>query len=1001
MADEHRSDPVDRRRFLKVLGVAGAGTAALAGCSTDRIEKLVPYLVQSEDEVPGIATWYASTCTECPTGCGLHVRTREGRAVKLEGNPDHPINAGTLCARGQAALQGLYNPGRIRFPMGRNAAGDIAEILPLEGVNRLADAIRSANGKVAVVSGAGRGTFDDLLGRWVTTLGGRLVRYQAFDHEPVRLANQMVFGLSEVPAHDFAKAKYILSFGADFLETWGSPIENQRGFAKSHGFDGQTMAKAVYVGPRMSLTGMNADQWIAVKPGSEASLALGLASALAGSRNVDAGSARTVLGEYTVDRVATDTGVSAEVIRKLAEELGRATPSLVVAGGVGGQHAGAIDLCAAVNILNHVLGNVGQTVHFGRGVPSSDGYGALADLIGSMDRGEIGVLIVHEANPVFTVPKSSKLADAIRKVPFKVSTSMFMDETTVLADLIVPNLHALERWDDLRPRANVRGLIQPVMQPVFSGLNTGDLLLQVARKLGGTVGAGFTAPTFEAELKTAWGDFGRSRGAADADTFWRQSLAKGGVYDDAPASPAVSVAATAAQVSGAVAPLGGDGEFVFTPYPSSMYYDGRGANRPWLLENPDPVTKITWQTWIEINPEKAREMNIREGEILRLSTPQGAIEAPVYLYPGIRPDTLAMPIGLGHTAFGDYAKGRGVNPLDLLGAEAGKGFLSYVSVKVKAEKTNGYKKLAKTEGNPRELGRHITEAMPVAHAAKGMTVEESLKADGEAEEASNTKLEVDALQGFRTAQVEQRKYGAYAEDFPQWGMSIDLAKCTGCSACVTACYAENNIPHVGEEYVLRGREMSWMRIERYYEGGENGEPFSARVIPMLCQHCDNAPCESVCPVYASYHTADGLNGQVYNRCVGTRYCSNNCPYKVRYFNWSAYAKLAFPEPLNLQLNPDVTVRARGVMEKCTFCIQRIRSAQNQARLEDRPLKDGDVVTACAQACPSGAIVFGNMKDPESRVVKAKQDRRGYHVLEEINVRPAVTYLAKVFDRAEA
>src|SRR6185295_15290020 len=246
-------------------------------------------------------------------------------------------------------------------------------------------------------------------------------------------------------------------------------------------------------------------------------------------------------------------------------------------------------------------------------------------------------------------------------------------------------------------------------------------------------------------------------------------------------------------------------------------------------------------------------------------------------------------------------------------------------------------------GNPRELGRHITEAMPIAHAAKGMTVEESLKADGEAEEAINTKLEVDALHGFRNEQVEKRKYGAYAEDFPQWGMSIDLAKCTGCSACVTACYAENNIPHVGEAYVLRGREMSWMRIERYYEGGENGEPFSARVIPMLCQHCDNAPCESVCPVYASYHTADGLNGQVYNRCVGTRYCSNNCPYKVRYFNWSAYAKLAFPEPLNLQLNPDVTVRARGVMEKCTFCVQRLRAAQNQARLEDRPIKDGDVV----------------------------------------------------------
>jgi molybdopterin-containing oxidoreductase family iron-sulfur binding subunit len=342
-----------------------------------------------------------------------------------------------------------------------------------------------------------------------------------------------------------------------------------------------------------------------------------------------------------------------------------------------------------------------------------------------------------------------------------------------------------------------------------------------------------------------------------------------------------------------------------------------------------------------------------------------------------------------------------VNALDLLDAKNGKGFLPYLATRVSLTKTRKWKQVAKTEGTTRQLGRGIADAMTLAQAKQGMTPALAARAEGREEHEANTEREVEAIEGFRASQLEQRKHGDYTRELPMWGMVIDLARCTGCSACMTACYAENNIPFVGEDEILRGREMTWMRIERYWEGGEDGEPLEARVVPMLCQHCDAAPCEPVCPVYAAYHTADGLNGQVYNRCVGTRYCGNNCPYKVRYFNWLAYGKKAFPEPLNLQLNPDVTVRARGVMEKCTFCVQRIRAAQHQARLEDRTIGDGDVVTACAQACPSGAIVFGNMKDAESRVAKLKTNHRGYHILEDLNVRPAVTYLAKVLHRTEA
>ena len=799
--------------------------------------------------------------------------------------------------------------------------------------------------------------------------------------------------------YDFAGARHIVSFGADFLETWGPVVEQQRGFAAAHGFAGQGMAKLVYAGPRMNLTGMNADEWHAIAPGSESALALGMANVILSERTTapaDANALSGALAAWSPEQVANTTGLTPDTVRRMAREFISATPSLAVAGGIGAQHRGAIDVAAAVNILNYVAGNVGQTVKLGAGLPSSDGFGAMEQLIAAMSAGQIEVLLIHDANPLYALPRTTQFAEALAKVPFKVSTSLVLDETAAASDLLLPSHHPLERWDDLRPRAGVRGLMQPVMTPVFNTRHPGDVLLQTAAKAGGAL-ARFTAPSFEAHLKQQWG----AQPGADPGDAWRSALARGGAYAPAPAARSVQLAAGAAGSVTAPA-FDGDGEFVLLPFPSSMYSDGRGANRPWLLENPDPVTKITWGSWIELHPETARRLDVRDGEVLTVRSPHGTVAAPVYVYAGVRQDVVAMPLGLGHTEYGDYAKGVGVNVLDLLGGKDGKGFLPYVSVKVDLEKTSEFRKLGRTDGNPRQLGRHIAEAMPLTDARKGMTVEESLKQMGEEHHEINTELEHEALAGFREKQVEKQKLGAYAEEHPRWGMVIDLAKCTGCSSCVTACYSENNIPWVGYENVTRGREMSWMRIERYFEGGtEPGEPFGARVVPMLCQHCENAPCEPVCPVYASYHTADGLNGQVYNRCVGTRYCSNNCPYKVRYFNWFAFAKKAFESPLDLQLNPEVTVRARGVMEKCTFCVQRIRGAQHQARLEDRGIRDGDVVTACQQACPSGAIVFGNVADPGSRVAQAKENHRGYHVLEEINVRSSVTYLARVLHRTEA
>src|SRR3954469_23688202 len=343
MADEDQLPTLDRRRFLTVLGASGAGAAALSGCSTDKVARLIPYLVQSEDQVPGISTFYASSCTECPTGCGVHVRTREGRAVKLEGNPDHPVNQGKLCSQGQAALQGLYNPGRLKGPMARDASGQLQEITWDDAIARLAGKVSAAGPRVAAISGAGRGTFSDLLGGWVGALGGRVVRYQPFAAEPLRAANRQVFGVDQLAGHDFARARYILSFGADFLETWPGAMEHQRGFAKSHGFSGGDVAKFVYVAPRMSLTGLNADQWHAIRPGSEAALALAMANVLVAGRGNPA--LLTALSDYTPQRSSKETGLPAATIEKLAREFAAARPGLAIAGGVGSQHAAATEVC--------------------------------------------------------------------------------------------------------------------------------------------------------------------------------------------------------------------------------------------------------------------------------------------------------------------------------------------------------------------------------------------------------------------------------------------------------------------------------------------------------------------------------------------------------------------------------------------------------------------------------------------------------------------------------
>jgi molybdopterin-containing oxidoreductase family iron-sulfur binding subunit len=485
------------------------------------------------------------------------------------------------------------------------------------------------------------------------------------------------------------------------------------------------------------------------------------------------------------------------------------------------------------------------------------------------------------------------------------------------------------------------------------------------------------------------------------------------------------------------------GDFFLQIYPSAVLGD-RGANKPWLQELPDPVSKICWQSWIEIHPSAAERLEVVSGDLLTVQSAAGSVTAPAYVYPGVRADTLAMMFGQGHRrassgepravagypegtvleGYGRYASGVGINPLDVSPVvfDPQSGAFTWTAVKVGVTRAGGHRALVSTEGSARQHGRGIARAMPVS--ALGQPVEHGghhFPGDASHEPLPGLRAPLAAdAQGAIASDIEHKEKDMYDPEHwsgmanRRWAMTIDLAKCTGCSACVTACYAENNLPTVGAPYqtkrigmdaipggnVAQGREMSWIRLERYYEGDVNTSNFETRVVPMLCQHCGNAPCEPVCPVYATYHAPDGLNVQVYNRCVGTRYCSNNCPYKVRYFNWFGYGEparpqYAWPEPLNWQLNPDVTVRGKGVMEKCSFCVQRIREAENRAALEGRELEPDEFTVACAQACPSRAIVFGDAADQRWTVAGQVHDERAYHVFEELNTFTAVVYLQKV------
>ncbi len=993
---------VKRREFLKVLGVSTAATAAV-GCGTGEVEKLIPYLVSPDNTVPGVSNYYATTCRECAAGCGLIVEVRDGRAIKAEGNPNHPVNKGALCARGQSGLQGLFNPDRYRGPMKRE--GD--KLVPTtwdDAMGILAQKLgevksKNAGSKVAFINQHEQGSFPALLDQILAGYG--IPAHLSYDAEaPVATAqaNRAAYGASW-PMIDFGASDLIVSFSADFLDGWGLPVPQQLAFADARG-KVENAPRFIYVGARRSLTGLNADQWIPARVGSELAIV------------------NAMLGKGSLAAAAEEAGVAVELLEGLQKEVRGARASALIAGG---HSANAGELATAVAELNKARGNVGKTIKPAQGFNAFNGVASQNEvraLVERMNSRNVELLFVRGANPAYTTPVGLGFATAMVNVPFKVSFSSIPDETSALCDLILPDHHALESWGDAEPVDGTVSLQQPTMDPVFDSRSTADVLLAVA-KGDPSQASKYPAADYRGWLANRLGGNAALRAALPT------ALING--------SSATRTSSTASRAS-ALPAVAGEGDYQLITYLSPTLGDGRGANKPWLQELPDPVTKICWQTVVEMHGETALALGIEDGDLVTVETGAGSLTAPALIYIGIRPDTIAVALGRGQAdAAGRYAVA-GENAYSILtqAEDTRSGAAVYGATRAKVAKASGNQRLVTTEGSGRQHGRNIAQATTVAEILANTNSVEHHHFDGQAS--------VDFLPGLRSpvANDAQGDFGvADSKDKGQydpnhwsgaakrrWAMTIDLAKCTGCSACVTACYAENNIPTVGAAWqgpvlmpdrtgfganITRSREMSWIRLERYWELDREPKDvkfdpahpdFETRFIPMMCQHCGNAPCEPVCPVYATYHAPNGLNVQVYNRCVGTRYCSNNCPYKVRYFNWFGYgepnrAQYAFPEPLHWQLNPDVTVRGKGVMEKCTFCVQRIKETENRVALEGREMEPDEFTTACAQACPSRAIIFGDAADENWSVAKWAKDRRAYHVFEELNTFTAVVYLQKV------
>ncbi len=975
---------MDRRTFLKITGMGSLAFAA--SCSPENDKRLFSLVSAPADMVTGKSNWYASTCRECPAGCGLLASNREGRIIKLEGNPLHPINKGALCMRGQAALQGLYHPQRIKTPLlkknGRFQAISFAEAHTILKT-RFANA-RSQSNKVRLLTETAGSNLMALFKETLEYLNGEPPTvFEPFAYEALKSANSLVFGIDGLPSYQMDRADLLISFGADFLETWLSPVEYAWKFKAMHRLHDHHKNAFIHIGPYRSLTGVNADHWIACQPDSAHVIALGmlrhvLTTGMEGRMpEYLHHKLNDKLNPYTRDRVLQQAKISAGEYDHLLARLDRAKRPLFLGPGTGDCSPKGLLTHVAANYLNLSLDPDLQLLDFQRRhrVELAAKRSDVLTFFKTLDRDKIDLLLINNANPVYAMGSVSGVAKALDSNNlFLTCFSNFIDETAALADLIFPVRMPLESWDEYGGSLGLASTLQPTMGALTRAPHLGDVLLHSC------FGSDQPIQTYKDRLiESLSQDHG-----IDNELLWAQTLQQGGRFEKSAKGPSLQPAPDIDRITDLLAriPSPQPIDLSFQAQPSIRFFDGRGANKPWLCEIPDPLQRIAWQTPVIMHPDTATAKRIQQEDVIDIQTESGRLKAPVVLSELVVPGLLVMDMGQGHQGQDPETPMIGLNPLQLLAGTAQpiSGGMDFTTASIQIQLTGQARKLASTSGSRIQHGRTLALDIKLS----------DLKHDKAGHKAGLTMghfpLTLPLAEGY---DPKRDVYPAHEHDTYRWGMVVDLDKCIGCNACAAACYAENNIGVVGEERILEGREMGWMSVERYHDPDAMQ---NLTFLPMMCQHCDNAPCESVCPVYAPHHSKEGLNNQIYNRCIGTRYCVQNCPYKVRRFNWFTWQ---WPEPLNLQLNPDVTVRSKGVMEKCSFCIQRIKVAHNVAKNENRQIQDGEVKPACVQTCPTRALTFGNLMDLNSQVRKLTTDPRAYQALGYLNTKPAVIYLKKV------
>ena len=945
-----------RRDFLALMGFSVA-MAGLSGCRAP-VQHAIPMLVGSDQIIPGVSSYYATTCRGCASSCSLLVKQRDGRPIKIEGNSESALFGNGTCAGGQATVLSLYDDERLKAPMWRGNRAAWEEID--QRVRAALDEARSLGRDVALLSGTITSpSTRAMIADWGRRMPGfRHVEYDAVSLSAMRQANRESFGEAVVPHYLFDRAKVIVGMEADFLGTWLSPVEFTRQYAAGRRREEQPVLHIQFESG-FSVTGSNADLRVSLPPSQIGPVAAALLQRIAKK----AGEPVPAFEAAAVDSARLDA-----VAGELWKHRGQ---SLVVSG------VNEVAVQVMVNAMNALLGNIGRTIDLDR--PSRQRGGddaAVAQLLKDMQAGKIHTLIMYGVNPVYDYAYPKEFSEALKKVTLSISLADRLDETGSLADAVCPDHHFLEAWGDAEPVISHFSLAQPLIAPLFETRAAQESFLR-------WMGADGPHANYYAYLREFWRKeiFPRQKDIQSFDEFWDRSLQQGTI--SLPATGAVSSknlhggwketlrAITEQNVKSAS--TGEVNAFELHFYESVALRDGRQANNPWLQELPDPVSKVCWGNYAAIAPAVAARLSLEDGDVAAIRTGEGQIiELPVFIQPGQDAGTISIAMGHGRTKAGKAANDVGVNAFPLTSIVDGA--RRYSVPHATLTRTGRKESLATTQADFSMEGRPIVLE----------TTLEELRREAEkgGENETLPTLWAERLQGDHA-----------------WGMAIDMNACTGCSACVVACQAENNVPVVGKDQIERIRIMHWIRIDRYYSGPEEN-PVSVHQ-PMMCQHCQNAPCETVCPVLATTTSSEGLNQQVYNRCIGTRYCANNCPYKVRRFNWYNYTEnpafdFNMESPLGrMALNPDVVVRSRGVMEKCSLCVQRIQLAKNLALQGRRPLAEGDIQTACQQACPAQAIVFGDLKDPNSRVSQLQRSQRRYQVLEDVGTRPNVAYLKRI------